>query len=40
MYKIVTICGSMKYKDIMLKKSLELQLNNKYVVLQPVYGYK
>ena len=38
MYKIVTICGSMKYKDIMLKKSLELQLNKKYVVLQPVYG--
>lgn len=38
MYKIVTICGSMKYKDIMLKKSLELQLKNKYVVLQPVYG--
>ena len=38
MNKIVTICGSMKYKNIMLEKALELELNNKYVVLQPVYG--
>ena len=38
MNKIVTICGSMKYKNIMLEKALELQLKNKYVVLQPVYG--
>ena len=38
MNKIVTICGSMKYKDIMLEKALELGLKYKYVVLQPVYG--
>ena len=38
MNKIVTICGSMKCKNIMLEKALELQLKNKYVVLQPVYG--
>lgn len=38
MNKIVTICGSFKYKDVMLKKSLELELEDKYVVLQPVYG--
>ena len=38
MNKIVTICGSFKYKDMMLKKSLELELEDKYVVLQPVYG--
>lgn len=38
MNKIVTICGSFKYKDMMLKQSLELELEDKYVVLQPVYG--
>ena len=38
MNKIVTICGSFKYKDMMLKKSLELELEDKYIVLQPVYG--
>ena len=38
MNKIVTICGSMKFKNIMLEKALELELNNKYVVLQPIYG--
>ena len=39
MSKIVTICGSFKYKDMMLKKALELEVIDKYVVLQPVYGY-
>ncbi len=38
MSKIVTICGSFKFKDLMLEKSVELEVKDKYVVLQPVYG--
>lgn len=36
--KIVTICGSFKFKEEMLKISAELEIKNNYVVLQPVYG--
>ena len=36
--KIVTICGSFKFKDVMLKLSAELEIKNNYVILQPVYG--
>lgn len=36
--KIVTICGSFKFKEKMLNISAELEIKNNYVVLQPVYG--
>ncbi len=38
MNKIVTICGSFKFKEEMLKKSVELETKYNYIVLQPVYG--
>ncbi len=38
MNKIVTICGSFKFKKEMLKKSVELETKYNYIVLQPVYG--
>ena len=36
--KIVTICGSFKFKEEMLRLSAELEIKNNYVILQPVYG--
>ena len=36
--KIVTICGSFKFKEEMLRLSAELEIKNNYVILQPVYS--
>lgn len=36
--KVVTICGSMKYKKEMMKISENLELINKYVVIQCIYS--
>ena len=38
MNKIVTICGSMKFKDIMMDIAKDLEIKNKYVVIQCVYS--
>lgn len=38
MNKIVTICGSMRFKDKMLEISKELEIENKYVVIQCIYS--
>lgn len=38
MNKIVTICGSMKFKDTMIKIAKELEIKNKYIVIQCVYS--
>lgn len=38
MNKIVTICGSMKFKNKMMEIAKDLELKNKYVVIQCVYG--
>ena len=38
MNKIVTICGSMKFKDKMMEISKELEIKNKYVVIQCIYS--
>ena len=38
MNKIVTICGSMKFKDKMMEIAKELEINNRYVVIQCVYS--
>lgn|SRR5574344_2209730 len=38
MSKIVTICGSMKFKDKMMEIAKELEIKNKYVVIQCVYS--
>ena len=38
MNKIVTICGSMKFKDKMMKVAKELEIKNKYVVIQCIYS--
>lgn len=38
MNKIVTICGSMKFKDKMMKIAKDLEINDKYVVIQCVYS--
>lgn len=38
MNKIVTICGSMKFKDKMIQVAKELEIKNKYVVIQCVYS--
>ena len=40
MNKIVTICGSMKFKDKMMEISKELEIKNKYVVIQCIYSNK
>lgn len=37
MNKIVTICGSMKFKDKMLEIAKDLEIKNKYIVIQCVY---
>lgn len=36
--KIVTICGSMKFKKEMMQIAEELELKNGYAVIQCVYG--
>ena len=36
--KVVTICGSMKFKDKMMEVARDLEIKNKYVVIQCVYG--
>ena len=36
--KIVTICGSMKFKDKMMEVAKNLEIKNKYVVIQCVYS--
>ena len=36
--KIVTICGSMKFKDKMMEVAKDLEIKNKYVVIQCVYS--
>ena len=36
--KIVTICGSMKFKDKMMEVAKELEIKNKYVVIQCIYS--
>lgn len=33
MNKIVTICGSMKFKDKMMEIAKDLKIKNKYVVI-------
>lgn len=38
MNKIVIICGSMKFKDRMMEIAKELEINNRYVVIQCVYS--
>lgn len=38
MNKIVTICGSMRFKDKMMEISKELEIENKYVVIQCIYS--
>ena len=38
MNKIVTICGSMKFKDKMMEIAKELEIKNRYVVIQCVYS--
>lgn len=36
--KVVTICGSMKFKKEMMQIAEELELKNGYAVIQCVYG--
>lgn len=36
MNKIVTICGSMRFKDEMMNMARNLEIKNKYVVIQCV----
>ena len=38
MNKIVTICGSMKFKDKMMEVAKELEIEKKYIVIQCVYS--
>lgn len=38
MNKVVTICGSMKFKDKMMEVAKELEIKNKYVVIQCIYS--
>lgn len=38
MNKIVTICGSMKFKDKMMEAAKKLEIENEYVVIQCVYS--
>ena len=38
MNKIVTICGSMKFKDKMMEIAKELEIKNRYVVIQCIYS--
>lgn len=36
--KVITICGSMKFKDKMIEIANDLELNKKHAVIQCVYG--
>ncbi len=36
--KVVTICGSMKFRNQMMQIAEELELKNNYAVIQCVYG--
>lgn len=36
--KVVTICGSMKFKGEMMKIASELEIKNRYAVIQCVYS--
>ena len=36
--KVVTICGSMKFKDKRMEVAKDLEIKNKYVVIQCVYS--
>lgn len=36
--KVVTICGSMKFKEEMMRVAEELELKHGYVIIQCVYG--
>lgn len=36
--KVVTICGSMKFKKEMMEKAFELEVKDNYAVIQCVYG--
>ena len=36
--KVVTICGSMKFKEKMMEVAKDLEIKNKYVVIQCVYS--
>ncbi len=38
MNKIVTICGSMRFRNKMMEISKELEIKNKYVVIQCIYS--
>lgn len=38
MNKVVTICGSMKFKDKMMEIAKELEIKNKYIVIQCIYS--
>lgn len=38
MNKIVTICGSMKFKDKMMDIAKDLEIKNKYIVIQCIYS--
>ena len=37
-YKIVTICGSMKFRNEMMMISEKLELKQRYIVIQCIYG--
>lgn len=38
MNKVVTICGSMKFKEKMMEVAKELEIKNEYVVIQCIYS--
>lgn len=38
--KVVTICGSMKFKNKMMEIAEDLELNKEYAVIQCIYGNK
>ena len=38
MMKVVTLCGSMRFSNEMMKIALDLELNHEYVVLQCSYN--
>lgn len=37
-YKIVTICGSMKFRNEMMMIAEKLELEQRYIVIQCIYG--
>lgn len=38
MNKVVTICGSMKFKETMMEVAKDLEIKSKYVVIQCIYS--